>query len=123
MVWRIVVVASAEPLDTLSLVLTVVGFAIGWFLIATLFPFCFWFVPLLIGRRAARYEDPKENPSETRSMLKHRVAEMVALEKDVMIDGGTIAAGEKVMIAGLGPDYYEVMYKGKRTKIPANQID
>ena len=123
MVWRIVVVATADPVDALSLVLTVVGFGIGWILIATIFPFAFWFIPLLIGRKAARYEDPKENPSDTRSMLKHRVAETVVLEKELSIEGGVIPAGEKLMIVGLGPDYYEVMFKGKRTKIAANQID
>lgn len=123
MVWKIVVIASADPLDTLALVLTVVGFSIGWMVIAALFPFCFWLIPLLIGRKASRHEDPKENPADTRSMLKHRVAEMVTLEKDVVLEEYVIPAGEKVMIAGLGPNYYEVMYKGKRTKIFADQID
>ena len=71
MVWNIVKIATAPDLDTLKLILTVVGFSVGWILICVFFPFLFWIGPMLIGRRAAKAEDPREIPSDVKSALLH----------------------------------------------------
>ncbi|MCQ2798375.1 MAG: hypothetical protein MJ220_00630 [Bacilli bacterium] len=123
MVWNIVQVATADAVEPLRLVLTVVGFSFGWVLLVAFFPFLFWIVPILIGRRAAKAEDPREIPSDVKSSLLHRVGDNVVIETPIEVEGILIEAGSKVMVVGLGSNYYEIMHKNKRVSIPASLID
>lgn len=123
MVWNIVKIASADDLEVVKLVLTVVGFSLGWILIASFFPFFFWLGPLLIGRHAANNEDPRQIPSNVESSLLHRVGENVIVKKSIEVDGIAVEENSKVMVVGLGSNYYEIMAKGKRIRVPASIID